>query len=551
MNANAPPSPPNAGSAPTTATPSPNGIVGGTTPRGGAPPRLRVEVELVDDDVSGNTDAVLAAVRTSNPARPTFFNYGGLLARLITTPSPPQGQAAHGLLGDALAVQPLTTPALLLNQLVGVLDFVKAKGRQLAPTTPDHAVLQNLLATPISGWEAPSLSRLVDTPVYTTDGRLLARDGYDPPSGIRVALAPELRGLQVPWLPSAQHVDRALSVLVDDVWSHFPFGSAADVANALACALTPVLRMLVDGPTPLFAVVSSTPGTGKSLLARSLAYPFVGDRLAEYTPIFSAREEPELRKQLTSYLSQGVGGILFDNAKGPVAGGTLEGALTRRHWTDRLLGSNLTGDFPITALWLLTANNPEFTFESARRTVPVFLRPQAEDPTRRPDIAPERQGEGWLREQRRRAVEALLTLCVWWRSRPPPDYRGPVLGGYETWSRTVGGVLQAVGVPDFLANLDDFRAQWAAEDGGWRDFVAAWEAKHGAAEVTAEQLWTSVAVFGDYFDELTERGKEPAKSLGRLLRHRLGRIYAGKRIARSATRIHGRWAWSLVDPSAP
>ena len=551
MNRNAPPTPPSSGPTPRTATPPPNGVVGGGAPTTGAPTRPRVEVELAEDDLRGNTEAILAGVETASASRPTFFTYGGILARLVTAPPIPQGQAVQGLRGGALTVQPLTTPPLLLNQLFELLDIVRAKGRQLVPAVPDHVLLQNLLATPIARWNAPPLSRLVDTPVYTAEGRLLAQDGYDPQSGIWVALAPELRGLQVPWLPSRQHVDAALAVLVDDVWGHFPFRSGADVANALACALTPLLRMPVDGPTPLFAVVSSTPGTGKSLLARTLAHPFVGDRLAEYTPIFGTREEPELRKQLTSYLSQGVGGILFDNAKGAVSGGTLEGALTRRHWTDRLLGSNVTGDFPITTLWLLTANNPEFTFESARRTAPVFLRPTAEDPTRRPDIAADRQGEGWLRAQRKRAVEALLTLCVWWRSRPPPVYRGAVLGGYESWSRTVGGVLEACGVPDFLANLDDFRAQWATEDGGWHDFVVAWDAKHGGGWVTAEQLWLSVAVFGDYFDDVAERGKEPAKSLGRLLHHRMGRIYAGKRITRSPTRAHGRWSWALVDPRLP
>lgn len=535
--------------APPSSAPSVNGVPGGTPPPPGPSGGRRIEVELVEDDVRGNTEAILTAVRTTNAPHPTLFNYGGILARLVTAPSLPQGQAVHGLRGGALTVQPLTTAPLLFNQLIELVDLVRAKGRQLVPAVPDYALLQNLLATPIARWDAPPLSRLVDTPVYAPDGRLLWQDGYDPPSGIWVALAPELCGLHVPRLPSRQHVDVAFGVLVDDVWGHFPFRSGADVANALACALTPLLRMLIDGPTPLFAVVSSTPGTGKSLLARSLAYPFVGDRLAEYTPIFGTKEEPELRKQLTSYLSQGVGGILFDNAKGAVSGGTLEGALTRRHWTDRLLGGNVTGDFPITVLWLLTANNPEFTFESARRTVPVFLRPTAEDPTRRPDIAADRQGEGWLRAQRKRVVEALLTLCVWWRAQPsPPAYRGAVLGGYENWSRTVGAVLEACGVPDFLANLDDFRAQWAGEDGGWRDFVVAWDAKHGGDWVTAEQLWLSVAVFGDYFDDVAERGKEPAKSLGRLLHHRMGRIYAGKRITRSGSRVHGRWTWSLAAP---
>jgi hypothetical protein len=454
----------------------------------------------------------------------------------------------QGVRGGALVLQPLTSGALLLNELLELCDFVEARGKRLVPTTPGQALLQNLLATPTWRWRVPPLSRLVDTPVFTADARLLWRDGYDPRSGIRLALAPELQGLSVPVAPSGADAAAALVVVFGVVWKHFPFRGAADKANALAGALTPLLRALIDESTPLHAVLASTPGTGKSLLARSLASPFVGDRLAEYTPIFGgAREEGELRKEVTSFLSQGVGGILFDNARGPITGSALEGALTRRRWTDRLLGGNLTGDYPITALWLLTANNPEFTFESARRTVPVFLDPLAEDPTVRPDIPDDQQGEGWLRAQRRRLVEALLTLAFRWQAQPPAPYRGAVLGGYEAWSRTVGAVLEACGVPDFLANVADFRAQWATEDSAWRDFVLAWQAAHGDAGVTAEQLWTSVGVLGDYFDEVAERGKEPAKSLGRLLLHRMGRIYAAKRITRSPARVHGRWVWSLAD----
>ena len=522
-------------------------------PQAPQPPR-RIPVELVEGDVYGNTAEVLAAVHTATASEPRLFKYGGVLARLVAAPPAPPGQPVQGVRGGALVLQPLTTCALLLNELLELCDFVEARGRRLVPATPGQALLQNLLATPASRWGVPALSRLVDTPVFTADARLLWQNGYDPRSGICLALAPELQGLSVPVTPSRADADAALAVVFGAVWKHFPFRGAADKANALAGALTPLLRALIDEPTPLHAVLASTPGTGKSLLARSLASPFVGDRLAEYSPIFGgAHEEAELRKEVTSFLGQGVGGILFDNAKGKIAGSTLEGVLTRRRWTDRLLGGNLTGDYPITALWLLTANNPELTFESARRTVPVFLDPLTEDPTQRPDIPEAEQGEGWLRTQRQRLVGALLTLAFWWQTQPRTPYRGAVLGGYEAWSRTVGAVLEACGVFGFLANVPDFRAQWAIEDSGWRDFVLAWHAKHGDAGVTAEQLWTSVGVLGDYFDELTERGKEPAKSLGRLLLHRMG---ASTRTTASPARRRGCTGggcgrWRTPSPRGP
>jgi hypothetical protein len=509
----------------------------------------RVEIELVPDDVAGNTAATIAGVEAANTAAspPRLFDHGGGLARLVrTVPEPGRGTGAsppHG----ALTIQPLATGALLTNELLHLCDFVENRGRRSQPTTPPPALQTNLAATPASHWRIPRLTRLADTPVYTADGRLLLDDGFDAASGVYVELAPELRGLSVPAAPSRADVDGAVAELLAGVWKYFPFRGAADKANALAGALTPLLRAIIDGATPLHAITASTPGTGKTWLAHSMARPFAGDRIGEYAPIPGAESETELVKKLTGYFKEGLPAILVDNGDGFASSPTLANATTRRRWRERLLGGNAISDYPIDVLWLFTGNNPQFDTAMARRIVPIELQPMAEDATVRPDIPPDHQGEGWLVAQRRRQVEALLVLVAWWRTQPAAPYRGPVLGGYESWARTLGAVFQCCGVPDFLANIADARTRSSASDENCRHFFGVWWRTFADTEVTADEAWTKVGVLTDIVDELPVRNEPPVRALGRFLLRQCGRIYAGKRLV-SGGQTHGRRRWTLADP---
>jgi hypothetical protein len=515
--------------------------------------RRRIQVEIVGEDIDETTADILAGLKTANTPTPRVFLYGGHLARLVRTVAAPPGAVSPtpGVPAGTLVLEPLVQPDSLLNQLASMLEFVRQDARQLVATTPDLRIVKNLLACPPSRWPVPVLTRAADAPTFTPDGRLLWRDGYDPASGIFVALAPELRGLAHPGAPTDATVGEALALILDDVWGHFPFREGADSANALGASLTPALRPIVAGATPLHAVLSPAAGTGKSLLCRALAYPFAGDRFAEFTPDFEPREAAEFRKQLTTYLGMGLGALILDNVTGKVAGATLEGALTRRTWTDRVLGTHLSATYPIEVAWLLNGNNLDFTFDSARRVVPIRLLPADEDPTLRDDIPEEHKGEAWLRSRRRELVEAHLVLLARWEDRGRPGFGGRLPGSYEGWARLVGGVLGACGVDGFLANVDEFRAQWTPETSDWHDFVAAWWAKFDSQWVTAGQLWSDVAVLGDFFDDVGGRGTDPAKSLGRMLTGQRDRVYAGKRIVRSPTRRHNHWEWSLADPDAP
>jgi hypothetical protein len=55
----------------------------------------------------------------------------------------------------------------------------------------------------------------------------------------------------------------------------------------------------------------------------------------------------------------------------------------------------------------------------------------------------------------------------------------PILGSFEPWSKTIGGILHFAGIPGFLTNLDSLYAQ--ADDGAveWNAFLRAWHSRYG------------------------------------------------------------------------
>jgi hypothetical protein len=61
----------------------------------------------------------------------------------------------------------------------------------------------------------------------------------------------------------------------------------------------------------------------------------------------------------------------------------------------------------------------------------------------------------WVLTKRGDLVAAALTLCRAWYAAGCPAGKSPVLGSFEDWSRLLGGVLQHIGVPEFLGNLQD------------------------------------------------------------------------------------------------
>ena len=270
------------------------------------------------------------------------------------------------------------------------------------------------------------------------------------------------------------------------------------------------LRAMIDGPTPLHLIEKPTAGTGATLMVDAMATILTGSGAGVMT---EGTDEEEWRKRITAKLRQIPTLVLIDNLKRQLEASALAAALTAPFWEDRVLGVSEITRLPIRCLWIATGNNPTFSNEMARRLVRIRLdarvdRPWQRSGFRHPDLMV------WVRANRARLVAACLTLCRAWIAAGRP--RGTrTIGSYKSWSQTMGGVLEVVGIEGFLGNIDEMMAASDSEGAVWRSFVSAWWDRFGTAEVGT----------GDIFD-LAANG-EPPLPLGsgneRSQRTRLGK----------------------------
>jgi hypothetical protein len=321
--------------------------------------------------------------------------------------------------------------------------------------------------------------------------------------------------------------------LLDEWLGGFRFADAAGYALAIGAALTPIVRELVDGPTPLIAVDAPTPGSGKGLLVGTIGIISGGGS----TPIMSdASDEAEMRKRVTSTLMDGPSVVVIDNIKRKLESGTLAAVLTSREWRDRKLGFSENVVLPNRALWMATGNNITVDSEIARRTVwlridPRVDRPWERDHFRRADLA------AWVREHRHELLWALLVLVRQWMAVGRPPWDGKPLGSFESWTRVVGGVLMVAGIDGFLSNREALYQTVDAETQVWRAFVNNWWDRFSDHPTKAAAL-LDLAVDCEMLGALVP-GAVNAPPPAQLIR-------LGKAVAARRDRLYGRVAIRVV-----
>jgi hypothetical protein len=389
------------------------------------------------------------------------------------------------------------------------------------PVPPPEVVAQALLERPHQ--DLPVLRGVVRSPILTEEG-IIVTPGYDAATGLYYAPGPGLEGMPpVPDQPAAEDVAEAKRLLLEELLGDFPFDSQASRAAAMAMLLTPFLRELIDGPTPLFLVDKPTPGAGATLLATVAATVATGEPPSYLSP----REgEEEWRKAATSVLLQGAGLVLIDNVKA-LSSATLSSAITAAVWSDRLLGRNSIITLPNRALWVATGNNPTLSLELARRCVRVRLEPPSERPWTRTGFRHPHLLR-WVRENRGRLVWACLVLARHWLAHGRPSPSCPRPGMFEAWAETVGGVLEAAGIQGFLENTLEVYEEAEASPflERARGLLTLWWQRFGEREVTAGQLLEAAQQEGLEEEPAGKREKDrQARRLGTLLRQLRGRVF--------------------------
>jgi putative DNA primase/helicase len=443
----------------------------------------------------------------------------------------------------------------LRNLLSNVAEWkwVKENGAS-RPTSPPMDICHDLFSP---GWAGvPVVKSVVNHPVVV-NGALLADVGLDAASGVWVT------GCKIdPPAPGVTPAQVAEAVaLLKYVFEEFPFVSAADKANYFGFLFTAILRTVIDGVVPMHFFDAPTPGTGKSLLPELGWLLLVGRKAVFYTPSI---HETEREKALPA-LAQGRELLFLDNVDGHFDSKTLEGMLTSPVIEYRPLGRSALQHFPNQVMIAMTGNNIVFKKPLYRRVVFIQQDAGVENPELRTfrikDI------RAWVTEHRVELVGALLTIVQGWLDAGSPLSETHVMGSFESWAATIGGIMNTIGMgADFLGNRDTLVAEKVDDDEPIKEFVKTWAEKYKGERVTAKQLFKLAATapkvpYGADFEEKqdakeylgllssmisgsNENGLR--KSFGQLLTRYSKRVYAGWKICKLPASNSENW-WQLME----
>jgi hypothetical protein len=507
----------------------------------GAPPAPKAGTERPVVRVTGRqlrdviADAWAAVLAAQDDRGPRLYSRGGTLACLCRASGPHAAPRIEEV-----------SEARAYGLLLRAATWVGA-GDDPPAARPPREIARDFLVFPHPS--LPALDAVVAAPYFDERGVLVARPGYN--AAARVYLHESGARADVPSSPTPADVEAARALIVGDLFADFPFAAPSDRAHAVAALLLPFARRMVDGPTPLHLIEAPVPGTGKSLLAETIAQIAQG-RSAE--PMTLGRDEEETRKKITAVLGQGRAIVLWDNVRDGLSAASLAAALTARSWSDRVLGHTRMIDVPNQATWIATANNPDLPLEIARRAVRIRLDPRMDRPWRRDGFRHDPL-RAWVAAHRGALVGAVLLLIQAWiaAGRPVAARR---LGSFEAWSQVIGGILAVAGIAGFLDNLDELYELADADGREWRELVAAWHDRYGEKWVAVGELH-DLAVARDLMGGVLGDGNERSRKtrLGRALIGMRGRVF-GKRVValrwdghakRTEYRL-GRPAPAQVDP---
>ena len=467
------------------------------------------------------TDEIVGHLAAANETNPRLFLHGTELVQIV---GPPARTAAL----DA---------SLLTYEADVAMHFERSlpKGGTAVANAPTK-VVETILVLPRRPF--PVLTRIAHAPFFSATGRYVSTPGYDEESRTFYTPSLDLSVLPVPPDPTADQVAAAVTYIRTEMLADFPFTGEAEVAGAFALMLLPFVRDVIDGATPLHNIEAPTPGSGKGKLLRCLLLPGVG---RHYDTVNAPSGEEEWQKSLLSYLRKTPQALVLDNVNVKLSSGSLCSVLTEPEVSARVLGVSNSVTVPIRSVFAMTANNPKFSDEVARRCVRIRLDSGVEHPEdrggfRHDDVV------AWCAAHRAELVAACCVMVQGWvRAGMPEQVPAKPFGSFERWHAVMGGLLDFLGVPGLLGNKADFLAAGDDEADAWAQLVEMM--KHDLLrEWTSAELATEVTERGIAID-LGHRDNKPLM-MGRQLGRQRDRWHGGYTIERRM--LGGKALWRLV-----
>jgi hypothetical protein len=368
-------------------------------------------------------------------------------------------------------------------------------------------------------WDGlPPLRSLASCPVVTASG-VRRTSGYDWDQRVYVNLPAD-----VPEWTGGDPV----KFIFDELLCDFPFDSDASRANTLALMMLPILRPVIDGPTPLHLIEAPTQGTGKSLLAKVTLLSTLGQCGAMTVP----KDEDSWSKKITSALVKGSPVIFIDNIAHKLDSESLAAVLTTTSWTDRILGQTSNVDVPNASVWVATSNNCKMSPDIARRTLYIRLDSEMEHPEERADFKHQDIVE-FAMNNRLLILSALSEIAERWINKGRLLGREK-MGSFESWAKVVGGCLAANGVEGFLSNREQLQSSANDERDIWAAVFAHCYERYLDFPQSTSVIYDDLKET-DFLSELglIKTDEANKRSLGLMLNHRVGKIYGGTKLERT------------------
>ena len=128
------------------------------------------------------------------------------------------------------------------------------------------------------------------------------------------------------------------------------------------------------------------------------------------------------------------------------------------------------------------------------------------------------------------------------------DKDSGMIGSYEEWCWTVGGILKSAGINGFLGNLEQLRNTADTDHGAWVEFCKEWSRLHYDRGVKAGEI-REIFEQEEELAALLGNGNEAARAtrLGHLLKKRVGVVFGDLRIDRTSYKSGGAHLFRVVE----
>lgn len=308
--------------------------------------------------------------------------------------------------------------------------------------------LVNALAHDAAPGRVPEIEVINNVPALDEYGELMPA-GYDAKNRIFCVS----HNIKIPQVS----MDDALSTLIEP-FAEFPWAAECDLATFVAAVLTVLLRGTYDGRSPALLLDKNSAGAGASLLANCLGVIATG----EPPGVLARREAEEEKKRIDAALLAGDPIIFLDNRQ-RITGGMMDELLTADRYDIRPLGKTARMSVKFRSLIIITGNNLTTGADTRRRVFKLRLdsphiKPYMAQNFRIPNLVEH------VKENREALVGAALRIAQIWIRDGKPRHGKDELGGFESWSRVVRGVVAHAGLEDPLTNTFD-DATFDDEDG--------------------------------------------------------------------------------------